>query len=189
MLQDGSLGAPELFISQFCTDNRDVERLWTKGGGGIVFDMGIYPIAMAQQFLGNPDTITAQGRVRPDLIEEEVTVSFGYSSGARAHLVISGIASLPQVASCSLENSQVTIHAPFLTPSGITLGSKDFYPRESTWLDATGITGHEGLSYQATAFSDYVSRGLSESPVHSHADTVATIAVMEEILKQIGAEV
>jgi len=185
LMDSGELGQPELFVAQFCTDNRGVERLWTPGGGGILFDMGIYAVAMAQQILGNPSTISSSGTVRPDGIEEEMSVSLGYDSGARAHLLISGIASLPQVASCSFENAQVTLHAPFLVPSAITVGTKDFYPEETTWTDKTGIVGHEGLAYQATWFADYVGQGLLESPVHSHADTVATLSVMEEILSSI----
>ena len=185
LLDSGELGRPELFAAQFCTDNRGVERLWTPGGGGILFDMGIYAVAMAQQILGNPSTISSTGTVRPDGIEEEMSVALGYDSVARAHLLVSGIATLPQVASCSFENAQVTLHAPFLVPSAITVGTKDFYPEETTWTDNTGIVGHEGLAYQATWFADYVGQGLLESPVHSHADTVATLSVMEEILSSI----
>jgi len=187
LLAEGSLGTPELFVSQFCTDNRAVERLWTKGGGGILFDMGIYSVAMAQQFLGNPETVFARGRVRPDGIDEECSVSLTYSSGARAELVISGIASLPQLASCSFENAQIAIHAPFFVPSGVTLSNKEFYPTSETWRDETAVNGHEGLSYQATAFASYVGEERGESPVHTRADTIATIALMEDIALQIGA--
>jgi hypothetical protein len=42
-------------------------------------------------FLGNPTMVSAKGRVRPDGREEEITIALDYASGARAHLVISGI--------------------------------------------------------------------------------------------------
>jgi len=187
LLDAGDLGKPESFVAQFCTDNRGVDRLWTPGGGGILFDMGIYAVAMAQQVLGNPTSITSSGRVRPDGIEEEMSVTLGYPSGARAHLLISGIASLPQVASCSFEHAQVSLHAPFFVPSAISVGTKDFYPRTTTWTDTTGIVGHEGLAYQATWFAGYVEKNLLESPVHTHDDTIATIRVMEHVLQAIVA--
>lgn len=185
LLDSGELGKPELFSAQFCADNRAATRLWTPGGGGILFNMGIYVVAMAQQILGNPSTITSSGSFRPDGIEEEVSASFGYDSGARAHLLMSGIAILPQVGSCCFENAQVTLHAPFLMPSAITAGTKDFYPNETIWTDTTGIVGHEGLAYQATWFADYVGANLLESPVHSHEDTIATLKVIEEILQPL----
>ena len=187
LLASGDLGAPELFVSAFCTDNRAVDRLWTKGGGGIIYDMGIYPIAMAQQFMGNPKTIEARGIVRPDGLDEESTVLLTYEGGGRAVLVTSGIASLPQRATCSLEKATIDVHAPFLAPSGITLSTKEFYAESATWRDESAVQGHEGLSYQATFFAKLVGEGQLESPIHTHADTVANIAVAAEVSRQIGA--
>jgi len=182
---EGELGNPELFVSQFCTDNRAIDRLWAPGGGGIAFDMGIYPVAMAQQFLGNPSRVHARGSVHPGGADQESFVTMEYDSGARASLVMSGIATLPQLASCSFEKAQLALDAPFFTPTGLQLLSKDFYPTGETWKDSTGVKGHEGLSYQATWFAHYVEQGLLESPVHTHDDVVAILEVLEEIVTQV----
>jgi predicted dehydrogenase len=189
LLKEGSLGDSQLFTAAFCTDNRAVDRLWEKGGGGIIFDMGIYPIAMAQQFMGNPIKITAQGKVRSDGMDEESYVVMEYANGSRANITMSGISSLPIEASCSFEKGLVKIAEPFLAPSAIAVRDKEFYYSEDTWKDETGVLGHEGLSYQATAFAKYVGEGLLESPVHSSADVVANIEVAQEICRQIGASV
>ena len=189
LLTDESLGDPQLFTAAFCTDNRAVGRLWEKGGGGVIFDMGIYPIAMAQQFMGNPVKINAQGKVRADGMDEESYVVMEYANGSRANITMSGISSLPIEANCSFENGLVKIAEPFLAPSAISVRDKEFYFSEDTWKDETGILGHEGLSYQATAFAEYVGEGLLESPVHSSADVVANIEVAHEICRQIGASV
>ena len=108
-----------------------------------------------------------------------------YESGARASLVMSGIASLPQSASCSFEAAQVVLDAPFLVPSGIHVTSKDFYPTGEHWVDSTGIVGHEGLCYQATWFAHYVEQGLLESPVHTHQDVVDILRVLETVVDQV----
>jgi predicted dehydrogenase len=183
-----ALGAPELLVATFATDNRSVERLWQKGGGGVVHDMGIYPIAIAQQLFGDPTTIKATGQVSDQLIDSEAVVRLGYSSGARATLIMSMQASLPQTVSASFEQGVLNIHAPFLAPSGITLTDKDFYASGQTWMDESNVRGHEGLSYQATAFASYVAAGMLESAVHSHAQVVANIRVAEEIVRQLGAQ-
>lgn len=187
LIEAGELGVPELLSAAFCVDNRAIPRLWQKGGGGIVFDMGIYPIAIAQQFMGNPTKITATGKVRPDGMDEESFVVLEYANGARAQLTISGISTLPITASCSFERGLVLVDAPFLAPSGIRLRDKEFYFTEERWQDQSEVRGHEGLSYQATALASYVSQGLFESPVHNHADTVANIEVAYEITRQLGA--
>jgi predicted dehydrogenase len=182
------LGTPELLVASFATDNRAIERLWQKGGGGVVHDMGIYPIAIAQQLFGDPITIEASGQITDLQIDSEAVVTLGYESGARATLIMSMQASLPQTVSASFEQGVLNIHAPFLAPSGITLTDKDFYARGETWLDESEVRGHEGLSYQATAFASFVAAGMLESPVHRHAQVVANIAVAEEIVRQLGAQ-
>lgn len=188
LLATGELGQTELLTASFCADNRSIPRLWQKGGGGIVFDMGIYPIAIAQQFMGNPVKITATGKVRPDGMDEESYTILEYSNGGRAQLTMSGIASLPITASCSFENGLVIVDEAFLAPSGVQLRNKEFYFEGPTWVDESPVRGHDGLSYQATALASYVAQGLLESPVHSHADTVANIEVAAEITRQIGAK-
>ena len=183
-----TMGKPELLVATFATDNRAIERLWQKGGGGVVHDMGIYPIAIAQQLFGDPVAIEATGKISDLLIDSEAVVNLSYASGASATLIMSMQASLPQTVSASFEQGVLNIHAPFLAPSGITLTDKDFYASGETWLDDSEAQGHEGLSYQATAFASYVAAGMLESPVHTHAQVVANIAVAEEIVRQLGAE-
>jgi predicted dehydrogenase len=188
LLQSGDLGKPELLTASFCADNRAVERLWKPGGGGIVFDMGIYPIAIAQEMLGEPNFIAAKGKVRPDGMDEESYSILKYESGASASLTMSGMASLPILASCSFENAVISLGEPFFVPSSISLKTKDFYPEHVTWVDESGITGHEGLSYQATWFAKYLSEGKLESDVHTHSQTVANVRTAFEICQQIGAK-
>jgi predicted dehydrogenase len=175
-------------VASFATDNRSIERLWQKGGGGVVHDMGIYPIAIAQQLFGDPTTIEATGQISDVLIDSEAIVKLGYASGARATLIMSMQASLPQTVSTSFVKGVLNIHAPFLAPSGVTVTDKDFYATGETWLDESEVRGHEGLSYQATAFASYVAAGMLESPVHTHAQVVANIRVAEEIVRQLGAQ-
>ena len=96
--------------------------------------------------------------------------------------------SIPISASCSFENAIITFGEPFFVPSSISVKTKDFYPEQSTWVDESGIAGHEGLSYQATWFAKYLSEGRIESEVHTHAETVEGIAIAHEITTQIGAK-
>lgn len=188
LVASGELGRGELLTATFATDNRAIERLWTKGGGGVVHDMGIYPIAIAQQFLGNPTTIKAAGVITENKIDAEAFVELGYESGARANLVMSAIASLPQTAHCSFERAVLNISEPFLAPSSLKLTNKAFYATGVSWKDSSEIQGHDGLCYPAIAFATFLAQGLLESPVRSHADTVSCIWVAEEVVRQLGAE-
>jgi len=188
MLSEGELGKPELFSASFCVDNRHIPRLWKKGGGGIIYDMGIYTIAMAQQFMGNPINIIATGKVNQDELHEETHSVFQYENGARAQISSSGIATLPTTAKCSFENGVVVIDEPFFVPSGIKLRDKSLYFKQQSWRDESSIQGHEGLCYQAVWFAKFVEEGKVESTVHTAQDTIANIETALEISKQVGAK-
>ena len=189
LLAAGDLGTPELFSASFCADNRAISRLWQKGGGGIVYDMGIYNIAMAQQFMGNPVKITAVGSIDENLMDKESFALLEYANGSRAHLTTSGIATLPTTASCSFERATLVIDEPFFVPSGLSLRDKELYFKEEIWKDESSVRGHEGLSYQATWFANYVAEGRVESEIHTAHDTIENIRVAQEITRQLGAEI
>jgi len=189
LMESGDLGTPELFAASFCADNRAISRLWQKGGGGIVYDMGIYNIAMAQQFMGDPVKITAIGSIDENKMDKESFALLEYANGSRAHLTTSGIATIPTSASCSFEKATLVIEEPFFVPSGLSLRDKELYFTEETWKDTSGIQGHEALSYQATWFAKYVSEGRVESEIHTAQDVVANIRVAQEITTQLGAEI
>jgi hypothetical protein len=53
-------------------------------------------------------------------------------------------------------------------------------------VDSSGIQGHQGLSYQATAFAQYVSEALTESPVHPHRESVLALEIVHNIVRQLG---
>ena len=187
LMEGGDLGNPEFLQLNFANDNRHIPRLWTPGSGGIVHDMGIYPITFAQFVLGNPSRIEAVGSVNPEGMDEETFVTLYYESGARAQLYISGVTTIPCTASISFEKRMVSIDHPFFVPTGLSVNTKDLYYSGETWSDTSSIQGHEGLSYQATHFAHYVGEGRLESPLHTHADVVANTRVAETVCQLTGA--
>ena len=188
LIADGELGEPRLLSANFCVDNSQSARLWSKGGGGIIYDMGIYPIAIAQQFMGNPVNLIATGKVDENDLDMETFATLEYANGGRAQLISSGVSTIPATASCAFENGVVVIDEPFFVPSGIKLRDKNLYFKEQSWRDESSIQGHDGLCYQVNYFAKYVSESRVESPVHTASDTVANIEVAEEISRQIGAK-
>ena len=187
IVDSDEFGRPERLVVTFAEDNRGVGRLWEKGTGGITYDMGIYPIALAHQVFGKPASVSATGRLTPKGLDEGSVVTLNYDSGAMATLIISGVASHPCQASISGENMALNLDHPFFVPTTLRLATKDLYQTETTWSDGTGVTGHEGLYYQAEWFAHFVAKGLTESPVHSHDEIVSNLEVAEEVYRQLGA--
>lgn len=187
LLNSGDLGQPEFLQVNFANDNRHIGRLWAPGSGGIVHDMGIYPIAFAQFVLGEPETVSARGLVNEHGMDQETHVDLTYASGARASLFISGISTVPCTATLSASDKMLAIDHPFFVPSGFQVASKDLYFTGERWTDTSAVQRHEGLSYQATALAQYVSEGRLESPVHPHREVVANLRTAEAICRQVGA--
>ncbi len=101
LVADGAIGEVELVVSSFCQANLGVARLYTLGGGNPIIDMGIYPIALSQQFLGDPHEIHAFGKLHHNEIDEETHAFMRFESGARSNFVLSARVSMPITAAIS----------------------------------------------------------------------------------------
>jgi predicted dehydrogenase len=188
LIENKTLGEIQMVNTVFCSDNRSVARLWNKGQGNPLIDMGIYSISFLQSFLGEPTEITAQGVLTGDNIDQEISVQLRYASGARGYILSSAVATLPVTASVSGSKGHITMGPAFLVPSQISISDNDFYFETETWHDQGPAVGHNGLGLQATYLAKFVSEGLIESPYESHADSVANIRTALKIMKIVGVE-
>lgn len=189
LLETNALGEIDLVNVSMCQANLDIPRLWKKSHGDPFFDMGIYPVSFVQTFLGNPKTITAQGVLHPNGVDEEVSVQLGYESGARAYILLSARAATHGPGHVGGTKAKLTVGPEFFVPGKIELAGVDFGAPIETWTDETGVIGHEGLSWQATAMASFIDQGLLESPYESHADSIANLEVCAEVIRLIGAEI
>lgn len=187
ILDSEAFGRPEHMVASFAVDNRGIGRLWERGTGGITYDMGIYPIALAYSVFGKPSSVTALGRCTPGGLDEGSLVRLDYPSGATATLMISGVASLPCQATISGEKMALTLDHPFFVPTSLRLADKELYQTETTWTDGSDVKGHSGLYYQSEWFAHFAAQGLIESPLHTHEEIVTNLEVVEEICRQLGS--
>lgn len=188
LIENETLGEIQMVNAVFCSDNRGVERLWKKGFGNPLIDMGIYSISFLQSFLGEPTEITAQGVLTKDKIDQEISVQLRYASGARGYILSSAVATLPVTASVSGTKGHITMGPAFLVPSQISISDNEFYFETETWHDQGPAVGHNGLGLQATYLAKFVGEGLVESPYESHSESVANIRTALRIMDIVGVE-
>ena len=186
LLEAGAIGEPRLVLADFCQDNRLLARMWLPGDGSPLWDMGIYPIALCQMVFGEPAGVNAHGIMLENGMDAESTTHLIYGGGARATITVSGVVDVPQHASIAGETGVIEFGLPFFVPSSVGLARKGFNAPMDYWFDESGIRGHAGLAYQVTAFADYVGRGLLESPLQTHADSLACLRTASEISRQLG---
>ena len=71
----------------YSNDRREYDN---RLAGGCLLEMGIYPVAIAQYFLGSePDDITVRSHQAPNGVEDDVVILASYSQGAMATLATS----------------------------------------------------------------------------------------------------
>jgi predicted dehydrogenase len=185
---DGILGDLRLVLTDFGQDLRHVPRLMDPASGGGLLDLGIYNFAFSSFVLGNATSVATVGSLTETGVDETTTSVLSYAGGAQAVASVTLAAFTPTAASISGTAGTLRVSTPFFTPSGLTLFAPEFNAAPvASWRDETGISGHEGLSYQATALASFVDQGLTDSPLRPLAEAVSDIGLIEQARRQIGA--
>lgn len=187
LVADGVLGDIHLVTAdhgQHIPEGHRVRSL--ESGGGALLDLGIYPIAFASQILGAPTAVHNVGSLIETGVDAQSLLTLSYAGAARAQLNTTLLARTPITASVAGTDALLEVGRGFFTPSTLTLSKPGFDGESIHWADETGIKGHRGLSYQATALAGYVAQGLTESPVHSLDETVAILDTIDSARWQLG---
>jgi predicted dehydrogenase len=161
------------------------QRLWDPAlGGGSLLDIGIYNVFMVLSVLGKPDSIEAMMTPAATGIDEQLSVLFKYNNGAIAQLFSSFATNLPIQAEINGTEGCITLTTRFYEPSATIqlykqlAGEKQIIPVEKE----AGF----GYQYEARHVNECLKKGLIESPVMTHADTLLLMETMDEIRRKAG---
>ena len=149
-------------------------------GGGALLDLGVYPVAFAQLFLGEPDRIAAWAALSPQGVDENTGLLFGYASGALATLSCSLVADTPRIASITGTAGRVEIARGFFRPDTLVLHQGDLTEMIPVPYEGDGYV-HEALEVQRC-----LADGLISSPLVPLADTLAVMRTLDAARAQIG---
>ena len=153
-------------------------------GGGSVLDLGVYPVSLAQHFLGRPDRVTATGTLFPDGADASAAIQLSYADGRAAALTCSLASATPGRAIIAGTGGSVELAPPFHHPSRVVVRRNGEEP-ETLDLPPTG----RGYTHQVEEVQRCLAAGLTESPVMPLADTLDVQWVLGECLAQLGVEV
>lgn len=155
---------------------------WTADrASSTLLDQGIYPITLALDALGRPSRIHATGRVRDDGVDLTEHITFEYEDGRFAQLSASMVEYIEPTASVSGTDGWMTIPAPFWAANEFTTFSGTI----SRALTESRPTRHErlgnGYVSMLEAVTLAIAQGLTEHPLHTLADSVATLEVLDAV--------
>jgi len=151
-------------------------------GGGALLDLGIYPISFAFDILGTPAAIRASASMTPTGVDRQTAAIFDYDGGAQA------------LVDCELDAASAN--------RAMVIGTEGWIDIEHTWYNPVPFTvfkadgevlerydqpvNSRGMQYQAAELERLIREGSTSGTILPLAETVAIMAAMDEIRRQIG---
>lgn len=161
---------------------RDVARLWDPAlGASALLDVGIYPLTFAHLVLGGPRTIAAAGVLSDQGIDVSGGATLVYDSGAVASIAWTQMAYTDNRASVSGHLGNIQVPARFHHPDELELTVEGV--TQTLRRPRVG----KGYSHEIEEVAACLRDGRTESAVLPLDETVAIMAQMDEIRRQIAA--
>ena len=155
---------------------------------GAMMDIGVYTIYPMVVLFGRPDSINAQGVVLSSGADGQGAVNMQYE-GMNATVLYSKIANSHLPAEIEGEDGNILIDR-IQTPVDIR-----FYPRQTpasgqekrTEGEALGVEdSHNEYYHEVKEFIDLIQSGRTESEINSHAASITTLEIIDEVRRQLG---
>lgn len=156
--------------------------------GGPLLDLGTYPVSFAGWVLGPPDRVLAQGGWAPPpatgrAVNGQTGVLLGHPTGAQAVLHTTLFGATPTTATIVGSDATLTVAGPFYRPGGFRV---DFHDGRPPLVHTEPAAGFDGLAHEAADVARCITAGERQTPVRPLVDSVATLAVLDEIRHQVG---
>lgn len=147
-------------------------------GGGVLLDLGSYPIQLDSLALGAPRSVRAMGLVDHTGFDTHATLLLDHGTQDLSVLTTTIETQTPTTAAIGGAEARIILAGPFHTAQGFTVLSSQWGVEPRTWSDQTNVSFFDGMSWQVNAFAAFAGERRVESPSHSHEETVSIIATI-----------
>ncbi len=189
-IEDGVIGEPRFLQAGlgFPVPEDGPRRYWDPElGGGALYDMGIYTVALAQMLFGQVGSVTASGSMREDGVDLHEAYLLHFPSGAVAQLVTSITFFVPPKGWIGGTKGSIGFGEPLWSPGALTIvtGTPPVPPDVQELAFPT-----EGAGYvpMFRAVDERILSGEIEHPLHPIAATVEALHTMELIRRELIRE-
>ena len=151
-------------------------------GGGALLDLGVYPVSFVFDILGAPERIRASAAMTATGVDRQTAAIFEYPDGQQA------------IVDCALDTASSNRAAIIGTDGWIDIEPTWYNPTPFTVFDAQGnvlerfdlpVSGR-GMQYQAAELERLIVSGSTAGTILPPGQSVAVMAAMDEIRRQIG---
>uniref|UniRef100_A0A1A7X049 Dihydrodiol dehydrogenase (Dimeric) n=1 Tax=Iconisemion striatum TaxID=60296 RepID=A0A1A7X049_9TELE len=189
LLAEGELGELKIIRSEFGLPLLHNPRLVEKElGGGALLTVGMYCLQLVcMAYNGEkPESIQATGVCLETGVDETVVVTLKFSRNRLAVFTYSSSIQLPNEAVIAGTKGTIKVPSPMWCPTSLIVNGKETQfpvPEPSLPLNFLNSTG---MRYEAEEVRQCLLKGLKESSVMSHADSLLLAEVEDEVRRQVG---
>ncbi|WP_427016248.1 Gfo/Idh/MocA family protein [Pseudarthrobacter sp. P1] len=151
-------------------------------GGGALLDLGVYPVSFAFDIFGAPETIRASAAMTATGVDRQTAAIFEYANGQQAILDCQLDAAGPNRAVVIGTEGWIEIEATWYAPTPFTVFDVDGKVLER--FDQP--VNSRGMQFQAAEMERLVKEGATTGTILPPRESIAVMAAMDEIRRQIG---
>ncbi|MFB4290547.1 Gfo/Idh/MocA family protein [Nonomuraea sp. ATR24] len=166
----------------FALPYNPAHRLWAPElGGGALLDLGIYPLGLAQLFLGMPESMHLTGALAPNGVDAEAGGVLVYPGGRRALVDTSLLAHFPNSASIVGTGMRADLDAPFWAPRRVVLSGPSMETEEHE-LDPAD----NGYAGELREVRDALAENRTESAIMPLDESLAMMGLLADARGQLA---
>lgn len=152
-------------------------------GGGSLLDIGIYPIFLALSIAGKPTEIHAMITPYETGVDEQCVMTMKFNNGALAVLSSTFAVDTPVEVMIAGTYGRIHIRNKFYSAMGtVEIISGDDSVKKVEVFREHGL----GYQFEARHVGECLRKGLTESPVMSHADSLLLMETLDRTRKTAG---
>jgi predicted dehydrogenase len=186
LIKSGTIGEVKLIQSDFGFRAQEpkAQRLYDPVlGGGSLLDIGIYPIFLTQAILGKPSEINAMMTSYDTGVDEQCVITMKFKNNALAVLSSTFASDTPVEAVIAGTKGRIQMRNRFHNATAILdlVLDKD-------QLQNIDVLREDGFGYQFEArhVGECLRKGLSESPVMTHQDSLDLMETLDKVRQICG---
>jgi predicted dehydrogenase len=151
-------------------------------GGGALLDLGVYPISLASDLLGNPLSITASATFKETGADAETGILLRYAEGRTASIYAASTALGPNRAAIVGTEGRIEIDSVWYMPTTFRL-----YDSRGTVVSTfeSEVPGR-GMQFQADEAERLIAAGQLTSEILPLSESVSIMSTMDQVRQQIG---
>jgi len=185
LLADGAIGKVDHYSADmgFYFEYDASHRLFNKElAGGILLDMGVYPIALANWLSGVPTDLSARSILSDQAIDLKTMINMTFENEVTANFTLTTRSTTENAFWIYGQKGGIRVDDLFSESQSLTYNVEgqrfeEFYPFEIN-----------GFEYQVSGVVDCIANGVIEHPNVTHKNTLEVMTIADQLRHKLGIQ-